>query len=399
MINEFDKLDILSENKTNVLYLPIEGKDVLVRTASIKNIHNNTTFYQSLLCAYSKDYNNMTTNKRIEYIEKLRHSIFSKIDKNTWSMSHIENSLNSFKKNVNELLSDFYKFFNTNKKHRNLDVKNIIKNDNDIETYKLIFEMISLEKGFNNNILVSVYQDNIKQSKKNIIQSSIKYYEKIFLDFKDVGKTKIAFYINKFEIFVKQIIDTAENIVYKDYIEDITNIDSYILELISNKFDRDIYFINSNTRMPYTPTTYNLRKRKSIILLNNDSHYEVIGKLLSGNRINREFEHTDSLIKCIYTYLKYPERISKEYPKLIKYLEYKSTRSDRSSDRSSDSDRSSNRSSNRSSDSDRSSNNSSRSSHSRSSSDSDKSSDRSRKSISYSTDSSDNDIINSDSDN
>ena len=202
MINEFDKLDILSENKTNVLYLPIEGKDVLVRTASIKNIHNNTTFYQSLLCAYSKDYNNMTTNKRIEYIEKLRHSIFSKIDKNTWSMSHIENMLNSFKKNVNELLSDFYTFFNTNKKHRNLDVKNIIKNDNDIETYKLIFEMISLEKGFNNNILVSVYQDNIKQSKKNIIQSSIKYYEKIFLDFKDVGKSKIAFYINKFEIFV-----------------------------------------------------------------------------------------------------------------------------------------------------------------------------------------------------
>ena len=49
-------------------------------------------------------------------------------------------------------------------------------------------------------------------------------------------------------------------------------------------------------------------------------HYEIVGKLLAGNRIQREFDFKDSLIKIIHTYLYKPEKISDLYPNLIPYL-------------------------------------------------------------------------------
>jgi hypothetical protein len=49
-------------------------------------------------------------------------------------------------------------------------------------------------------------------------------------------------------------------------------------------------------------------------------HYEIVGRLLPGNRIQREFDFKDSLIKRIYTYLCKPEKIADAYPNLIPYL-------------------------------------------------------------------------------
>ena len=49
-------------------------------------------------------------------------------------------------------------------------------------------------------------------------------------------------------------------------------------------------------------------------------HYEVVGRLLAGNQIQREFDHTDPLIERLYTYLCEPQKIPDKYPKLVSYL-------------------------------------------------------------------------------
>ena len=74
--------------------------------------------------------------------------------------------------------------------------------------------------------------------------------------------------------------------------------------------------------MPYRDTnSKNILKRKSIIIMwTGGCHYEIVGRLLSGNRIQREFDFNDSLIKRIYTYLSKPEKIPDTYPNLIPYL-------------------------------------------------------------------------------
>lgn len=113
---------------------------------------------------------------------------------------------------------------------------------------------------------------------------------------------------------------------FNDYVNNLKNIsdqvDTYTIGLISDRFNRDVYFIDANTRMPYqTSDTNNIKNRKSLIVIWIDqNHYEIVGKLLTGNRIQREFEPDDPLIKKINMILFQPQYIKKTYPELLSYL-------------------------------------------------------------------------------
>jgi hypothetical protein len=89
--------------------------------------------------------------------------------------------------------------------------------------------------------------------------------------------------------------------------------------------------------MPYlSPQSIeNLKGRKSIMILCiNKDQYEILGKLLPGNSIQREFDHSDQLIRKLHTFLVNPENIFKEFNDLVKYLpkEYQNTESSSDSD-------------------------------------------------------------------
>ena len=49
-------------------------------------------------------------------------------------------------------------------------------------------------------------------------------------------------------------------------------------------------------------------------------HYEIVGRLLPGNIIKRDFDFNDTLIKRIYMYLYKPEQIPDRYPNLTSFL-------------------------------------------------------------------------------
>jgi hypothetical protein len=333
MSSQLAVLNILPVNKTVVFYSPIEGKDVLVRTGTIAD---GSCFFHTLLHAYSKDYVSMDSNGRMKFVKKLRSSISRKIDKSRWE--NLSNGLIAkvpFQENVNNILTNFYQYINKEnsgktKNTRKVIRKVIVDEKSDFEAYKLITEMISLDD-FEKNILPSAYEkcieNTVRECKKTIVNYAIKYYNKEFDKLKNqLDDNSIKFYIDKLEKLVQEIVDVSEDSSYTEYIESLQDssmdIDTYTIGLISEKFNRDIYFIDSRTRMPYRDASIDkIKKRKSIIVMwTGGCHYEIVGRLLPGNRIQREFDHTDSLIKRIYTYLCTPEQVPDQYPNLVPYL-------------------------------------------------------------------------------
>lgn len=346
---ELAHLSIISPNKTVVFYSPVEGKDILVRTGTIQN---GSCFIHSVLHAYSKDYVVMNESGREKFVKKLRMSLARKIDKEHWeNMSNGLIAKVPFQENVNKILTDFYTFITRGTVGKTKSVRNVIRKlivaDKDTETYKLITEMIPLGS-FEQNILPSSYEkcneNKISDCKKCISTFAVTYYKTIFDKIKgEISQENIDFYLNKMKLLVLAIVNEAEDLSYIEYIESLydssIDIDTYNIGLISDKFNRDIYFIDSKTRLPYRAydTTIKnerdvanekdekdditIKKRKSIILMwTGGCHYEIVGRLLPGNRIQREFEHKDPLIQRIYTFICKPERIPDMYPNLISFL-------------------------------------------------------------------------------
>jgi hypothetical protein len=273
----------------------------------------------------------------MKFVKRLRASIARKIDKNHWeSLSNGLIAKIPFQENVNTILSDFYRSIYRGGSGRTKSVRKVLRSlikdeKTDTEAYKLVMEMVPIDKGFEKNILPSAYEKcnegNLSECKKTVVQYAVRYYKKEFEKLAgQLDEKRIEYYVNKLESMIQEVVDEAENSAYTEYIESLHDasmeVDSYTIGLISEKFNRDVYFIDARTRMPYRYSSYeNIRKRKSIIVMwTGGCHYEIVGRLLPGNRIQREFDFKDSLIKRIYTYLCKPEKIADAYPNLIPYL-------------------------------------------------------------------------------
>lgn len=334
MSHQLETLRLLPVNKTVVFYSPVEGDDVLVRTGTIAE---GSCFFHSLLHAYSKEYVSMDLNGRKTFVKKLRASTARKVDRERWE--NLSTGLIAkipFQENVNTLLSDFYKYVLSGKSSQTKSIGKVIRNviedeKQDMEAYKLITEMIPIDTGFEKDILPSAYdkctEEVISKCKTMVVQLAVNYYLKEFKKFEGkLEQERVDFYIGKLEKLVQVIVDEAENSAYTEYIESLQDssidVDSYTIGLISDKFNRDIYFIDSRTRMPYRDAgEENIKKRKSIIVMwTGGCHYEIVGRLLPGNRIKREFDYNDPLIKRINTYLYHPDKVPYEYPNLTSFL-------------------------------------------------------------------------------
>lgn len=324
-------LKILPVNKTVVFYSPLESKDVLVRTGTIGD---GSCYYHALLHAYSNEYSLMNIQDRSKFVHRLRASMSDKIDKEKWQ--EIGGGLIAkipFQEKLNSILVNFYRFINSDDKVKAKYIKNVVnilicKDQEKLELYELITELIPLNI-FEKNILPEAYtkseNENIDEIKKEILIQTLKYFNNI-QNIKQIEIEKINYIYNILTTFINVITDEAEDMSFNDYVNNLKNIsdqvDTYTIGLISDRFNRDVYFIDANTRMPYqTSDTNNIKNRKSLIVIWIDqNHYEIVGKLLTGNRIQREFEPDDPLIKKINMILFQPQYIKKTYPELLSYL-------------------------------------------------------------------------------
>lgn len=343
-------------NKTIVFHSPIEGRDVLVRTGSISD--KGLSYYHALLYSYSKDYINLDFRGRTKLVDKLRESLESKMVKASWEDSLL--SKIPFIKEVSSFFSTFYKEID---KKKGKYFKNMITE----EIYEIIVEMVPLfvlEKECLTPTYDKLGDKKIRECRDIILKKCKEYFDDKLKDYKeDLGDTRCKFCSEKFSKLTSRVLDLAEEEAYREYKRKSKNdleLDSTKIGLISDRLNRDVYFLNGETRLPYKEgeDSSNIKGRKSIIVIwTGGSHYEIVGRLKTKNRVQREFDKNDPLISRIKTFVYNPERVPENYPALIQYLKDE-TASPKSSRRSqSSSQRSGNKSrsgSNRSKSSDRS---------------------------------------------
>jgi hypothetical protein len=338
-MNKVMELKILPVNKTVVFTSPLEGNDVLVRTGTVKE---GSCFFHSILHAYSKDYVSMNKTGRMKLVRKLRASMAGKIDKDSWEeMAGGVIAKAPFQEMVNKTLSNFELFLNgTDEKIRGRATRKAIKllitNEKEMDVYKIIISLVSTQL-LVHEILPTIYKKSstikIKDTINIILEECSNHFNNLD-EIKMISKEKREYLLNVFQIYLKVVCNEAYKETYKNYVKGLEttteDVDSYSIDFVSDRFERDLYFINGKTRLPYTIDSKeysNTTKRKCIILISIDqNHYEVMGRLLPGNKIQREFDCTDPIVTKMYTFLNEPSKLKYKYPELKEFLPKSPTR-------------------------------------------------------------------------
>ena len=128
--------------------------------------------------------------------------------------------------------------------------------------------------------------NNMFDKYKHVINHEIKNYLdslEILKHIKD--KSKAEFIKKNIISIINLILDEIEMytfIIYKK--ELISDVNVKIVNIISNKLNTDIYFIDSETRLPYIYNETQIYKNKNaIIILKVKNTYETIGLLLDDD--------------------------------------------------------------------------------------------------------------------
>jgi hypothetical protein len=345
MIAKKNSINRIDSNKTVRFKTPLDTSSRLVRAGTIAD---GSCFYHAVLHARSQTYRMMKNYKRRQYVKKTRKVISSKMNKKKWhNLSDGVIANVSFQEGLSVLLDDVENYFITDRVCKtnlgNTVVRRLINTDL-LETEKkkdlctLLFRLFP-KKDLIKEVLGPTYDINTERYlpsvKKTILHNSMIAFRKKIREKTESSRKRNDFSVN-YKAMLSFIIDSCANHAFKKYtdnIEDTTvSVDSYTITLLSDTYNRDIYFIDAKTRMPYPLLNRrHIKGRKSIVLLwVNDNHYEVIGRQNKKN-ITWEFECSDPLIDTIYNFLFFPEKLLLN-PVLLPYLPKELLESDSSSE-------------------------------------------------------------------
>ena len=263
-------------------------------------IGEGSCLLHALLHAYSKDYIDLDKKGRKDFVRRFRASLAGGVSKDEWGglggglIARVP-----FQENVHTIFRKFYEYLETEETPRSRTVGTVIKrtieDDPDkLEVMRLVKELIPLHAGMEEQILQSshngVRDDSVASLKDEIVRRTGEYLDE-HEELKAAPEDKVIYVAEVALGLVNEVVDIAEDAAFKSYIKNMTNVgqdmDSYQIELISERFDRDLYFIDGKTRMPYmsAATASTIRGRRSyIIVWVGGCHYEIVGRLLPGNR-------------------------------------------------------------------------------------------------------------------
>lgn len=320
----------LPVNVSKLIYFPLQGDDQFIRTGTIAD---GSCLIHSLFHAYSDEYQKMDEEKRIMLVQKFRKDLSKNLDIDEWkALNNGVIALLSFQELYMDIITTFYNFIKTNelpkKKYKRDIIENIVKTNEIKDIYECIFSVIKLEEI--ENFIVSIYEKNndidiiIDKIPKGI-ENMLK--EKLIIA--KLNKERIDYFVEKIRLLIVNLINYCINICYRSYCKELEDPEVFLgeshLQLISDKFNFDIYFINGNTRMPYLSgsTTDRFKKRTSVFILwVNEIHYEIMGRVIkdSGNKVQRKFNYNDPFVTMMYNLNVNPRKFAVKYPNFIHFL-------------------------------------------------------------------------------
>lgn len=318
--------NILPMNKSEIFSCSIEGMNTLTRTGTITTNNNEESillsFYNSVLLACSHKFRTETVEERKNAIIEFA-KIMSKRYKNG---SKSLNQLNIFFARFHTSIKKFANFLvhddnSIDEYFEELIYSLLINEDSNknntaynIELYKIIFKIISPSVGFEKIINFAkkrwleqeTYNSSLDDLAKLIMKETIRFFkyqdisDKIDDDKQEVIKNKIISLING----VFNFIIHDENDEEIQYLLP-KKLDVELLNLVSRHFKTRIFFIDYLNKEPFKFENYEIHVNiKSVFLLSfNHIHYEIIGKKLNNEFIQREFLPTDDIVKFTLCHL------------------------------------------------------------------------------------------------
>lgn len=321
------KLNVLEPNKTMVIYSCLEEDDTkekdkltLVRTGVMPDI---SSVIHCLLHATSREY--VSSPNRVKLAERIRESLGDKLHKKEWrdtSTSLVAKI--PFQDTLVTLWKDIYSPSGSSTSNR--EVKEAIKKNG--EVYELLCQILP-QKQLIEELLPKAFSksadSNISVCKENIHAMTKESLEKALSAFgKKLDSERKRYCHKKLDELCEILCEEAEKVAMKEYENNfqksMLEIDETVIGLLAEKFNRDIYCLDGGSRLPLASFCNKkdiTRNRKAVVLIRiTDIHYEVMGVLMSGSRVQREFEPTDPLIEKIYSFMYDQEKCAKRWPSL-----------------------------------------------------------------------------------
>lgn len=335
MNETYKQITTLSSGETVKFKTKIDGS--LVRTGTTGD---KTSFFQALLYSINPKYKSLRKDEKAKLVESLKDSIATSFTIDDWeslgngavaqaSYSMVYRELIDFFFNVVANPAEFLKMNENNVITKKLLEKLFIGKF--IGSYEKLFKYITIED-FEKTILPTVFDpvtlEGIDDADKKIFKmAKTIVIGRIRAASKKGGvftEESIKDIVNILYEMVHTISKNSRPIAYGSFLENLDScfgwVDYWMLGLLMEKLDRDIYIIDSKTRLPYPMGDCNVYKsRKSIVILwVNKNSYEIIGRLLPDTKIQREFQADDPIIQKIYGLLCDPRLVSR-YPELLEH--------------------------------------------------------------------------------
>ena len=308
-------MNYLIFNKTCVIETPIEGNNSMVRTGgtSLNDNEPLISFTNALLHSMIKKYGSLSESDRMVKIQKLKDDVSKKI-KNSDKMKL---KLSSFLEIIKENLSHFYKYLSSNdfedlkiESNKKFSIRLLNNGDHDkIQLFKLLSEIIPLED-FNKifKMTEKKWISNetccINDYNKVIQKETVRFlmYQEFF---EDVDKKKSDFFVKNIISMINELVKISFEQVSNDNNFLSNNVTKDKVDVFSNYMDFNIVFLDSQTRNPFfvgSETNLNNNKKTVIVFSFDLKHFEIVGKHLPDDRIQRNFMPHDDIVKNIIYY-------------------------------------------------------------------------------------------------
>jgi hypothetical protein len=269
----------------------------VVRTGTVGD---GSCLFHAILKGLDPEYSALSVSEKRKYIKKFRQELAQNI-----TLDYYKHKLNVISRlnldlELTKFFEVFYKFIedpSTFLKGENKLFSKIISNNT--LAYQIITTVIPLSDlisirdltTVSGSIDVDEYTQKLYQEVSTVFTREIKEF--------DIDEEKVEICQEKLKELIFQVCEYLIDKEFKEYIRDLMNVSEwggdYMLQLISNNMDIDIYFINVNTKQLYNRGCDDVvsgKRRAVVIGWIDDSHFESIGVSPSGKTsdIQRVFE-------------------------------------------------------------------------------------------------------------
>lgn len=312
----------VANGKTVFFNSQLTRENELVRTGiSLEN-----SFYHALLLAYTEDYSSSSEDERNEMVNKFITSLNKKITQENWQDLNFKHKIIPLDLVLIKTIEAFYEYLETRRNSSsNTVINNIVRElriDSNFSLFEAIFELISF----------SHFKNTLKSTLNELNNNSMREYKPIFIEnilnclqfskeFRSLDQEKKRYINNIISNFLTVFFRELESECFKMVKDKVMffqggKVNPFLLSLVCSRFKRDLFIIDSTTKLPLKYHDF-VTGKKSFVLLKFDDNFELVGRLKQKNNIDYEFDSDDEYIKKLSMFLLNPEKFKNKYPQLL----------------------------------------------------------------------------------